>query len=69
MRAPPLDAVGIWVIGRRVDQRQLVGEFSQHPPHEQGALSCVGPEIVRNADGHMSARLRTGHSRAHLRGI
>jgi hypothetical protein len=29
MRAPPLDAIGIRVIGRRVDEMQLIGELGQ----------------------------------------
>jgi len=31
----PLDAIGIRVISRRVDQRQVSGEFGQHAAHEQ----------------------------------
>jgi len=62
----PLDAVSIRVIGRRVDQRQLVREFGQHPTHEEGAKGRVSLEVVRNDDRHTSERLRTGHSRPHL---
>jgi hypothetical protein len=47
-----LDTIGIRVISRRVDQRQLIGEFAQHAAHEQGPLSGVGLEIVRNDDGY-----------------
>ncbi len=62
----PLNAISIRVIGRRVDQRQLIGEFAQHAAHEQGPLSRVGLEIVGNDNRHTSPRLRTSHRRPHL---
>ncbi len=58
--------LGIWIIGRRVNQRRLIWEFGQHAPHEQGPLSRVGLEIVRNDDRHPSACLRTSHRSPHL---
>ena len=30
----PFDAIGIRIIGRRVDETQLIGEFGQHAAHE-----------------------------------
>ena len=53
-------------MGRRVDERQLIKEVGQHPPHQEAALSRVSLEIVRNDNRHPSTRLRTGHSRPHL---
>ena len=65
----PLDAIGIRVISRRVDQRQVIGEFGQHAAHEQGPLGCVGLEIIRNDDRHTPSCLRTSHRGTHLRDI
>jgi len=62
----PLNAIRIRVIGRRVDQRQLIGEFGQHAAHEQGPLSRMGLEIVGNDHRHTSTRSRTSHCRTHL---
>ena len=62
----PFNAIGIRVISRRVDQRQVIGEFAQHAAHEQGPLSCVGLEIVGNDDRHPLACLRTSHRGTHL---
>jgi hypothetical protein len=62
----PLDAIGVRVIGRRVDHKELIGEFGQHPPHQQGPWSRVGLEIVRNDDRHSPTRGRTSHRCTHL---
>jgi hypothetical protein len=54
----PLDAIGIRVISRRIDQSQLTGEFGQHTSHQQRPLSHMGFEIVGN-----------NHSFANIQGI
>src|SRR5947209_465544 len=62
----PLNAMRIRVIGRRVDQRQLIAEVGQHAAHEQGPVSGVGLEIVSNDNRYTSPRFRTSYRRTHL---
>ncbi len=62
----PFNAIGIRVVGRRIDQRELIREFGQHAAHEQGPFRCVSFEIVRNDNRHAPTRLRTSHRRTHL---
>src|SRR6266516_3822039 len=44
----------------------MIGEFGQHAAHEQGPLSGMGLEVVRNDNRHTSSRPRTSHRRTHL---
>jgi hypothetical protein len=62
----PLNAIGIRVIGRRVDQMELIGEFGQHAAHEQGALRRMGLEIVCNDNRHAPTLLRPRHRSTQL---
>src|SRR5947209_3589088 len=62
----PLNAVGIGIIGRRVDQVQVLLQLGKHATHEQGTRRSVGLEIVSNHDGDPPTTFRARHSGAHL---
>jgi len=62
----PLDVISIRVIDRHVDEMQLIGEFGQHAMHEQGALRCMGLEIVCNDNRRATTLLRPRHRSTHL---
>ncbi len=62
----PLDAVGIGVISRCVDQIEVLLQLVEHTAHEQGPSRGVRLEIINNHDGDSSAMLGTGHSSTHL---
>ena len=65
-RPVPLDAIGIRVVGRRINQKQLIREFGQHPPHEQRPLSRMSLQIVCNHERETPAGFRTCHCGPHL---
>jgi hypothetical protein len=50
----PFNAVSVRIIGRRIDQVQMLFQLGEHTAHEQGASRRVGPEIVCNDDGNSS---------------
>ncbi len=62
----PFNTVGVRIIGRGVDQAQMLFEFGQHTAHEERASRGMGLEIVGNHDGDASSLLRTSHSATHL---
>ena len=62
----PLDAIGVWVIRGRIDERELAGEVSQHAAYQKGPLRGVSLEIVCDNDGGTSPKLRASHGRTHL---
>ena len=53
----PFNAVGVRIIGRRIDQVQMLLQFGEHAAHKQGASRRVGLEIVSNHDGNSSPLL------------
>jgi hypothetical protein len=62
----PFNAVGVGIIGRRIDQVQVLFQFSEHTAHEQGASRRVGLEIVSKDDGHSSSLFGTSYSSTYL---
>ncbi len=62
----PFNTVGVRIIGRGIDQAQMLFEFGQHTAHEQRASRGMGLEIVGNYDGDASSLLRTSHGATHL---
>jgi hypothetical protein len=62
----PLDAVGIGIIGRPIDQVEVLLQSGQHTTHEQGTCRGVRLEIVRKHDGDTPATLGTSNSSTHL---
>src|SRR5215472_8083538 len=62
----PFNAVGVRIIGRGIDQAQMLFQFDKHAAHEQGASRCMGSEIVHNDDGDTSALLGASYSGAYL---
>ena len=62
----PFNAVGIRIIGRCINQAEMLFQFGKHATHQQGASRCVGFEIVRNDDGNLPSLLGTGHRASHL---
>src|SRR5579875_4015931 len=62
----PCNTVGVRIIGRGIDQAQMLFEFGSHTAHEQRASRGMGLEIVGNHDGNASSLSRTSHSATYL---
>src|SRR5512135_1250639 len=65
----PFNAVGIRIIGRGIDQIQVLLQLSPHTAYEQGSSRGVRLEIVGDDDSYASATLGAGHGGTHLRDI
>jgi len=53
----PLDAIGVWVIGRRILQIRLLLELSKQAAHKEGTGRSVRFEVIGNHDGDPPALL------------
>ncbi len=62
----PLNTVRIGIIGWRIDQVQVLFQFSEHAAHQQRTCFRVSPEIVGKHDGDPSATFGTSHGGTHL---
>src|SRR5436305_9600421 len=62
----PFNAVGTGIIGRRIDEIQLLFELSEHATHQEGTSGSVRLEIISNHDGDPPTRCGASHSGAHL---
>src|SRR5712692_8402304 len=62
----PLNTIGIRIIGRGIDQTQMLLQLDEHVTHKQGPSRSVRLQIVRNHDGATPATFGTGHSGTHL---
>src|SRR5215470_5307359 len=65
----PFNAVGIGIIGRRINEIQLLLELGEHATHQEGTSGSVCLEIVSNHDGDAPTTFRASHRGAHLRDI
>ncbi len=61
----PLDTIGIWIIRRRIDQREVLLQFGEHAAHEQG------PRWRVSSDGRQSRwrRVRDASSESQRHGL
>src|SRR5260370_1176090 len=50
----PFNTVSVRIIGRGINQVQMLFQFDKHAAHEQGVSRCMGLEIVRNHKTHTS---------------
>src|SRR5712691_3280855 len=62
----PLNAIGIGIISRRVDQVQLLLQLAEHAAHEQRPCGRMSPEIIRNDNGDTPTILRASNGCPHL---
>ncbi|HEX4204418.1 MAG TPA: hypothetical protein VHZ51_09520 [Ktedonobacteraceae bacterium] len=62
----PFNAVGVRIIGRGINQMQILFQFSQHATHEQGTSRCMGLEIIGDHNGHTPSLLRTSYGGTYL---
>src|SRR5512142_2134967 len=62
----PFNAVGIRIIGRGIDQIQVLLQLSPHTAYEQRSSRGVRLEIVGDDDSDASATLGAGHGGTHL---
>ena len=62
----PLNAIGIGIISRSINQKEVLLQFSEHTAHEQGTSRGVRLEIVSNHDGDMPTTFGASNSGAHL---
>jgi hypothetical protein len=56
----PLDPIGIWVIGGRIDEPQTVGKLRQHLTHQSRPARGMGTQIVDEDDGYAPSGPRPG---------
>jgi len=63
---PPLDAVGLWVVGGRRDQDELTPQLGQQLPKEERALGRVAAQVVQQDYGDPSAGSGTLNSALQL---
>ena len=62
----PFNPVGIWIIGRRIDQIEVLFQLGEHAAHKQGPSRRVRLEIVGNHEGEAPATLGAGKGGTHL---
>ena len=62
----PFNAVGIGIIGRRIDQVQVLLQLDEHAAHQQGTSGSVCLEIISHHDGPSPATFGASHGCAHL---
>jgi hypothetical protein len=62
----PFDPISVGVIGRRVDQPQVVEQLSQHLAHQLRPSGGMGPQIIGNHKRYAPPSTRPGHGRPYL---
>jgi len=62
----PLDAIGVRVIGRSVDQMQLALQLGQYLTNQPRAGLGVRSQVVGNHNRHSATGRRAGDGRTHL---
>ena len=62
----PFDPIGVGVIGRRVDQPQVVAQLGQHLAHQLRPSGGMGPQIIGNHKRYAPSSARPGHGRLYL---
>jgi len=63
----PLDPIGVWIIGGRLYESQMVLQLGQHLTHQARACWSMGTQVINNDDRQSSAGARAGDRGAHLR--
>jgi hypothetical protein len=62
----PLNAVGIGIIGRGIDQVQLLLQLGEQATYQEGTSGSVSLEVVGNHDSHTSATCGARNRGTHL---
>src|SRR5687768_17350354 len=62
----PFNPIGVGVIGRRVDQPQVVAQLGQHLAHQLRPGGSMGPQIIGNYKRYASPGTRPSHGSPYL---
>ena len=62
----PFNAIGVRVVGRRINDPQVVTQLGQQLAHQLGACGRMGAEVVHEHERQASSGVRPGDSGSHL---
>src|SRR5919199_3360544 len=54
----PLDAVGVRIVGGRVDQHELTSELRQQVSQQERAIGCMDAQVIQHHQGNPATCLR-----------